>query len=97
MGYVPNIQKALWPDLPRDQPLVDKNGMLTAVWQFTLDQLILALQTNLKPEGFVIPPQTAANIANLTAEKSNNNIIYDSTNNLFKGNIAGTWLTFTLT
>ena len=88
---------ALFPDLPRGVPFVDKNGYLTPEAQLFFDQLILTLQTNFKPEGFVIPPETASNIALLTATASNNNIIYDSTNNQFKGNIAGTWKTFTLT
>ena len=88
---------ALFPDLPRQAQFLDKEGRITPVWALFLDQLILALQTNLKPEGFVIPQETAANIALLTGLTSVANIIYDSTNNEFKGNIAGTWKTFTLT
>jgi len=93
---------ALFPDLPRGVPFVDKNGYLTEQGQLFFDQLILTLQTNFKPEGFVIPPETASNIALLTGtvqnpQSSYNNIVYDSTNNEFKGNIAGTWKTFTLT
>lgn len=96
---VANTKKptALFPDLPRETPLTNQDGKMHELWQLFFDQLILALQTNLKPEGFVIPPETAANIALLTGSESNNNIIYDSTNNAFKGNIAGTWKTFTLT
>ena len=93
---------ALFPDVPRQSPMIDKNGYITDIWGLFFDQLILSLQTNLKPEGFVIPPQTAANIALLIGTDNNpqssyNNIVYDSTNNAFKGNIAGTWKTFTLT
>lgn len=88
---------AIFPDLPREEAFLDKNGMMAEVWQLFFDQLILALQTNFKPEGIVVPPQIASNIALLTAQASHNNIIYDSTNNAFKGNINGTWKTFTLT
>jgi hypothetical protein len=88
---------AIFPDLPRMTPFMDERGMMHPLWQFYFDQLTLALQTQFKPEGYVIPPQTAANIANLTGVQSNNNIVYDSTNNHFKGNIAGIWKTFTLT
>lgn len=95
---------ALFPDLPRQTPLVDKGGKMNEVWQLFFDQLIAALQTNLRSEGFAIPQQTAANIALLVANGSaippydpNASIVYDSTNNEFKGNILGTWKTFTLT
>lgn len=84
------------PDMPKDAPIVGKDGMMTDAWKLFFDQLIKNLQLNLKPEGFVIPPQTASNIATLTGQQSNNNIVYDSTNNAFKGNINGTWKTFTL-
>lgn len=95
---------ALFPDLPRQTPLVDKNGHMHELWQQFFDQLIVQLQTNFRPEGFAIPQQTAANIALLVANTNSippynptSSIIYDSTNNLFKGNISGTWKTFTLT
>jgi hypothetical protein len=90
-------QVALFPDTPRTKKVLDENGNMTDDWKFFFDNLILSLQTNLKPEGFVIPQQTAANIALLTGVTSVANIIYDSTNDEFKGNIAGTWKTFTLT
>ena len=91
------LPTALWPDLPRDHPMIDKDGMMSDVWKLFFDQLILALQTNLKPEGFVIPQQTTSNINLLTATQSIANIIYDSTVPVFKGNVAGTWKTFTFT
>lgn len=94
----PTSQKpAIFPDVPRYEKMLDDKGMISDVWASFFDQLILSLQTNLKPEGFVIPQQSASNITLLTATASIANIIYDSTNNAFKGNIAGTWKTFTLT
>ena len=79
-------QQAIFPDLPRDRQLVDKNGQITAGWALFFQQLTMALQTNLKPEGFVMPPKTAAEIANLgDISESIGNIIYDSSNNEFKG------------
>ena len=90
------------PDLPRSINVVDKSGQLAPDWKLFFEQLIQALQTNFKPEGTVIPQETASNIALLTASASLANIIYDSTNNVFKGNVLTapnvyTWLTFTLT
>ena len=95
-------QLSIIPDLPRNPQVVNHEGLLNPEWKLFFDQLILGLQTNLKPEGFVIPQQTAANIALLTSNASLANIIYDSTNNLFKGNVQTapntfTWKTFTLT
>lgn len=87
----------VFPDLPRGAKFLDEEGNVSSPWVFFFDQLASALQINFKPEGIVVPPQTASNIALLIASASNNNIVYDSTNGAFKGNIAGTWKTFTLT
>jgi len=95
---------ALFPDVPRQTPFIGENGMVHELWLQYFDQLTIRLQTILRPEGFAIPQQTAANIALLVANENSippynptGYIIYDSTNNAFKGNIAGTWKTFTLT
>lgn len=90
-------QQAIFPDLPRFEPLIDDKGFMTPSWRLYFENLTMALQTNLKPEGFVIPAQPVANFADLSSTLSYNNILYDSTNNAFKGNVAGTWKTFTLT
>jgi hypothetical protein len=99
-------QIAIFPDLPRDNQVVDKDGILTPDWELYFTQLTQALQTNYKPEGLVIPPLSASNITNLGGiSESIGNIIYDSTNNLFKGivlvsigpPIVTATMTFTLT
>jgi hypothetical protein len=95
--YQTQKQFSLFPDVPRGADFVGEDGKVSSPWLYFFDQLIYQLQQNFKPEGFVIPPQTADNITELTGAASNNNIVYDSTNNAFKGNIAGTWKTFTLT
>jgi hypothetical protein len=89
------------PDLPRSPNVIDREGSLTPDWKLFFEQLTQALQTNLKPEGTVFPQQTASNIALLTGSASLANIIYDSTNDEFKGNVLTapntyTWKTFTL-
>ena len=91
------LQQAVFPDLPRNVPFLKENGMISDYWGLFFDNLIMALQVNFKPEGIVVPEQTASNIALLTTVDAFRNILYDSTNNLFKGNINGTWKTFTLT
>ena len=81
-----NKQQAIFPDLPRADPLVDKEGNIMPSWRLYFQQLTMALQTNFKPEGIVVPPQDATNIALLgDTSASIGNIIYDSTNNEFKG------------
>jgi hypothetical protein len=97
----PLKQVSIIPDLPRSQNVVDREGNLAPDWKLFFEQLIQALQTNLKPEGILFPQQTAANIALLTGIGSLGNILYDSTNNVFKGNVLTapntfTWKTFTL-
>jgi hypothetical protein len=95
-------QVSLTPDLPRDPQVVDEKGMLTPIWKTFFEQWIQAMQTNLGPEGFKMPQQSASNIALLTTVSSLGNILYNSTNNTFMGNLETapgvyTWKTFTLT
>lgn len=89
-----NKQVPLFPDMPKGAKFLDDEGKVSQEWLFYFDQMQLSLSRNFKPEGFVIPPQSAANISNLTKAASNHNIVYDSTNNVFKGNINGTWVVF---
>jgi hypothetical protein len=89
-------QQAIFPSLPTI-PILDSNGNMNYDWQLFFQTLVMALQTNIKPEGIVVPQQSTSNISLLTADESIANIIYDSTTDNFKGNIAGTWKTFTLT
>lgn len=79
-------QQAIFPDLPRDIPIVRDDGYITPEWFLYFDQLTIALQTNFKPEGIVIPPKTTSEITDLAdAEGSISNIVYDSTLNVWKG------------
>lgn len=89
-------QIAIFPDLPRDPIVINEKGMFTDPYKLFFQQLVMALQTNFKPEGYVIPPKPTSDIIQLIAQASNNNIIYDSTTNQFKGNVNGTWKVFTL-
>lgn len=79
-------QVAIFPDLPRDNKIVDREGNMTSAWYLFFQQLAMALQTNYKPEGIVVPPKIASDIALLgDVSAAIGNIIYDSTNNQFKG------------
>lgn len=91
--------QSLVPDLPGTNKVCDESGNLTPAWFLFFSQLVTATQTNFKPEGFVMPQVSGANIAVLTAVESLANIVYDSTDNVFKGNVLTapntyTWKTF---
>lgn len=74
----------------------DEKGMLTPAAEQMLKLLFQQLTQNVGTEGFIIPSQSVANIALLT-NSANGTILYDSTNNLYKGLVAGAFKTFTLT
>lgn len=56
-----------------------------------LGQLVQQLQANLSDQGYVMPQQTTANIAQLTGTQSIGAMLYDSDTNELKININGTW------
>jgi hypothetical protein len=75
---------------------LDENGYWTKPWQSLWEQLFLNMQNDLSDEGFVMPSQNDTNILLLT-QMRNGTIIYDSTNDEFKGKVGGIVKTFTLT
>ena len=85
---------AIFPDMPRETPMVKEGGFMSDEWQLYFDQLTVALQTYFKPEGIVVPPLTSSQIALLTGAASDGNIIYNTTIPALQGNINGTWKTF---
>lgn len=61
---------AIFPDMPRETPVVDKQGNFTKLWELGLSQLFQALQLNYKNEGLLLPLLTQDQqntIANLYA------------------------------
>jgi len=91
-------QQSIFPDLPRNQPFLNENGTINDYWMLFFDNLNMALQRVLSVEGFQMPQQTTSDISvYLTGTTFTGSILYDSTSNQFKGNIAGTWKVFTLT
>ncbi len=81
-------QISIIPDLPRDKKVISDNGEMNTSWYLFFDQLTVALQSVLKPEGFVMPKQTTDNIALLVNQDSVANIIFDSTVGVFKGRVS---------
>src|SRR5579863_3519715 len=60
-----NKPQAIFPDYPRETPMVNNEGYLTDWWDLALSALFQALQANFKNEGIVFPPLTAAEIATI--------------------------------
>ena len=63
----PNNPQSIFPDLPREIPVIDKNGNFSPLWSLGIAALFQALQTNFKNEGIVFPPLTASDIADIQA------------------------------
>jgi hypothetical protein len=84
---------------------VDNNGYITTEWQFILQQLFTLLQKNLSDEGYLIPQQPTSVITTLQTQFAANptpsaffgDLLYDSTTNQAKINIAGTFKVITVT
>lgn len=62
MAIVENNKQSLFPDMPRENPVVDKDGNFMALWELGLSSLFQALQENYKNEGIRIPLLSAANM-----------------------------------
>lgn len=79
--------------------IVDRNGYLTPEWQLILQQLFSALQTNVSEEGFVIPKKSTVDIAKIASQFATTqnpadyfgDLLYDSTTDQLKVNLAGTF------
>lgn len=98
----PLKQVTIVPDIPRDPQVVDEKGQFNPAWKLFFEQFVQALQVNFSAQGTVFPQQTNANIALLTTATSKANILYNSDDNTFMGNVETspgvfTWKTFTLT
>lgn len=59
------IPQSIFPDLPRENPVVDKEGNFNALWDLGLSSLFQALQENFKNEGIVFPPLSASNMTTI--------------------------------
>jgi hypothetical protein len=70
---------------------VDENGYLTPEYQNFFQQLISQLQSNLSDEGYKLPQQPTSVITVLNTAASKAAILYDSTTDEAKINIAGTF------
>lgn len=75
---------------------VDRNGYLTDEWQLILQSLFQELQKNTSNEGLFIPQQPTATITALNTAASTGALLYDSTTDEAKVNIAGTFRVITV-
>jgi hypothetical protein len=61
------LPTSIFPDYPRERPIIDKEGNLTFFWDLALGSLFQALQANFKNEGILFPPLNATQIADIQA------------------------------
>ena len=59
--------QAIFPDLPRETPVVDKNGNFSQTWSLAISQLFQTLQANFKNEGILFPPLNITAINSIQA------------------------------
>ncbi|MGA0832104.1 MAG: hypothetical protein ACO3P4_04740 [Polynucleobacter sp.] len=59
--------QSIFPDLPREVPVIDKDGNFSPLWSLGLSALFQALQENYKNEGILFPRLSAQNIADIQA------------------------------
>lgn len=62
-----NKPQALFPDLPRDVPVLEKDGNFSQLWSLALSSLFQALQKNFSNEGLRLPLLTAGEMATIKA------------------------------
>lgn len=88
----PLKQQNTFPDLPRNEPLLNQDGTMNHYWMLWFQNLTMALQRTFSPEGFVMPEQTTSDIDTYLINDTIfiANILYDSVLNVFKGNILNT-------
>lgn len=72
------------------EKVITKDGDFTAGWMIVIQNLLQELQNNVGNNGFVIPSLTFAQISQLT-NSVNGTMIYDTTNNVLRVNIGGTF------
>lgn len=63
----PNNPQSIFPDLPRETPVLGENGDFSPLWSLGLSSLFQALQKNFKNEGIIFPNLDATNIASIQA------------------------------
>lgn len=65
MASTPNNPQSIFPDLPREVPVINKDGDFSPLWSLGISSLFQALQTNYKNEGIIFPNLSASNIADI--------------------------------
>jgi len=65
MSSTPNNPQSIFPDLPREVPVINKDGDFSPLWSLGISALFQALQANFKNEGILFPGLSASNIADI--------------------------------
>lgn len=65
MASTPNNPQSIFPDLPRETPVINQEGEFSPLWSLGLSSLFQALQANFKNEGIIFPNLSATNITSI--------------------------------
>ena len=65
MTSTPNNPQSIFPDLPRETPVIDKDGDFSPLWSLGISSLFQALQENFKNEGIIFPRLSATEIGQI--------------------------------
>lgn len=61
------ILNAIFPDLPREIPVINKEGNFNPLWSLGISSLFQTLQRNFKREGIILPPLTTVQASQIAA------------------------------
>jgi hypothetical protein len=84
------LNKTLIPNFPTGLLLNSDKSDMSDEWKLYLQQLTQAIQQTVSSQGLRVPPNTAAQISQLTAPSASFSIMGDSDNNVLKVNLNGT-------
>lgn len=59
------LPQSIFPDFPRESPVIDNEGNFTNTWNLGLSALFQALQVNFKNEGILFPSLTDTQISSI--------------------------------
>lgn len=99
MTFQMNRFPSIFPDVPRESPVIDKKGDFTALWSLGLGALFQALQENFSSEGIKWPPLNSDNIDSIQdiytpligsplpvgVPDISGKTVFDTTNRIFRG------------
>jgi hypothetical protein len=83
-----------WQNLPGQTSIIEEDGQLTPDWNEFFSNNVDNSVYYFRGDGFLMPFFPGSLISNINTNDRTGRILYDSDNDLFLGNIAGTYQQF---